>query len=195
VATTTTAVTTTTTVGGAVPTNPTFPTTTSSTTTTLAAPDLTPTDDGPERLVLFDQNTATYTVTVENVGNAPTAGPMAFTVTLPFSAVGNNGALLLLDPSAGDPSTAEWTVVEDGGTFGSPGSPGVPTVLNITSATDFVLTAGATSTLTFTLQLLLEDVAEFSVDVELPPGIGGETNGTNNTASLAVTIDPPQPPA
>ena len=168
------------------------PTTTSSTTTTVGVPDLTPTVTGPQDLVLFDQNVALYTVSVQNIGTAPTDGnTMTFTVTLPFSAIGNNGGLLSL---GNDPSTADWTVVETLGTFQtSPGVPGTPTVLTITSTSGFVLAAGASSSLSLILQLQVEDVAQFSVDVALPPLIGGETNAANNTASLPVTITAPAP--
>ena len=185
-ASTTTASTTTTT---SPPTTPqVFPTTptTAATTTTVAVPDLTPSVSGPQVLILFAQNVATYTVTVTNVGSAPTDGStMTFTVSLPFSVVGDNGALLSL---ASDPSTADWTVVQNEGTFGSPGNPGIPTVLTITSTPGFVLAAGASSTVTLPLELRIEDAAQFSVNVTLPAGIGGETNATNNTAAYPVTI-------
>ena len=110
---------------------------------------------------------------------------MTFTVSLPFSSVGNNGALLEL---VGDPSTADWDVVETIGDFGSSGTPGTPTVLTITSTSGFVLAPGASSTLSLVLSLRVEDVADFSVDVDLPTGIGGETNAANNTVSYPVSL-------
>ncbi len=181
VATTTTASTTTATIGngGAIPIAPSTP----------AVPDLTPTIDGPQTLLLFGPS-GTYTVTVKNVGTASTDGqPMTFTVSFPFTVVGFAGALM--DPFG--VTSTDWTVSEDLGTAGSAGSPGTPTVLTFTSNSGVVIPAGGTSTVAFSLEFLGEDAAEFSVDVMLPTGIGGESNGANNTASQTVTILPPLP--
>ncbi len=191
--TTTTAATTTT---GATTTSPpstpqVFPTvpTTVATTTTVAVPDLTPAVSGPQTLVLFGPD-GQYTVTVTNVGNAPTNGqPMTFTVTFPFTVVGFSGALI--DPFG--VTSTDWTVSEALGTAGSAGNPGSPTVLTFTSNSGLIIPAGASSTVSFSTEFLGEDAADFSVDVTLPSGIGGETNGTNNTTSYPVTIVIPAP--
>ncbi len=162
---------------------PTVPTTVA-TTTTVAVPDLTPAVTGPQILVLFGPS-GQYTVTVTNVGTAPTNGqPMTFTVSFPFTVVGPAGALV--DPFG--VTSADWTVSESLGTAGSAGSPGTPTVLTFTSNSGLIIPAAGTSTVTFNTEFLGEDAAEFSVDVALPNGIGGETNGSNNTASYPVSI-------
>ncbi len=157
-----------------------FPTTP----TTVTVPDLTPTVTGPQTLILFGQQ-GQYTVTVKNVGNAPTNGqPMTFTVSFPFTVVGPAGALI--DPNS--VTSTDWTASESLGTAGFAGFPGTPTVLTFTSNSGLVIPAGGTSTVTFNTEFLGEAAAAFSIEVTLPTGIGGETNNANNTASLPVTI-------
>ena len=180
IATTTTASTTTTT---SPPTTPqVFPTTP----TTAAVPDLTPTVSGPQTLILFGPN-GQFPVTVQNVGTGPTDGTqMTFAVSFPFTVVGDNAGARV-DPSA--QSSADWTVTNVNlGTVGSPGNPGIPTVFTITSNAGLIIPAGASTTITLTLELLLEAPAAFSVNVTLPNGMGGETNNANNTTSHPVSI-------
>ena len=149
-------------------------------------PDLTPTVSGPQTLILFGPN-GTYPVTVTNVGTGPTDGqPMSFTVSFPFTVVGDNAGARVDLSSA---SSLDWTVTNVAlGTPGSPGSPGIPTVFTITSNSGLIIPAGGSSTIDLTLEMLLEAPASFSVDVALPPLIGGETNSANNTTSYPVSI-------
>ncbi len=187
--TTVAATTTTTVVGGGVPTNPTFPTTTAATTTTVAAPDLTPTSIAGLQTLLFNDGPWIYTIVVENIGTVPTNGStMTFTVSFPFTIVGPGGSLIDV---VIDTSSASWTMSVEPGTLGSPGSPGTPTRVTFTSTSGFVLAAGANSSVIVVVDVLGSAPANFTVDVVLPAGIGGETNGGNNTATRPVVVNAP----
>ena len=185
--TTTTAATTTTTVaGGGVPTNPTFPTTTAATTTTVATPDLTPqlmcqTPITPDTEFL-------YTIRVRNVGSAPTDGqPMTFTVSLPVS-VPVSGVVVEVDP--GDVLLpAGWSPTITPGTVGPAGT---PTTVTITSDSGTVILPNGSLVVLLLLAWPSANAGAFSVDVELPDGIGGEPSAANgnNLATCAVTVTP-----
>ncbi len=152
-------------------------------------PDLTPVVEGPSTLLY--PNEPEYSVVLENVGTEPTVGTLTFTVTLPVTDVPEFGARI--DASSFSP-VDDWTVLQSSGDFGSPGSPGTPTVLTIISKPGVVIAAGATSTVSFNLRFNAEfGDGAFSVNVTLPNGIGGETNGTNNTTSHPVLVTAPPP--
>jgi hypothetical protein len=141
---------------------------TTTTTTTAPVPDLTPTIDGPR--IGFS---GVYTIVVKNIGDAPTTGPMTFTLSIS-----------ILEGAGPVESTAfaspDWTSAAN------------PTGFTFTSDPGLVIDPGAQSTLLITLLWGVEEGGQWQGTVTLPPGIGGETNGTNNTASITVTI--PSPP-
>jgi disulfide bond formation protein DsbB len=169
VATTTTAASTTTTAaaGGAVPTPPTV-----ATTTTVGVPDLMPSLAGPSSFRALS-GAQTYTLTVTNLGTAQTNGPMSFTVTVPAT-----GSVPIVF-AVGTGWTA-MTVLGDVDT---------PTTVTITSAPPFSIPAGGTSTLTLQVSWNTVGGGQFTIDVTLPPGIGGETNGANNTVTPPFVVN------
>jgi hypothetical protein len=173
-ATTTTASTTTTT---SPPTTPqVFPTTptTAATTTTVGGPDLTPTIEGASTQGVADFPGPLFTITITNVGTAPTSGPMTFTMTP--SVVTGSGIL-----NVSSTSTADWTVME----FGADSL--------LISSSSLVLAPGDTTTVTFNVAWQLDLVVggSYKLDVVLPNGIGGDANDANNTVSHTVTVVPP----
>lgn len=148
-------------------------TTVPETTTTVApVPDLTPKITGP---LVFGPGEANYDVTVSNVGSGTTAGPMTFTVTVEL--VTGPPPVTLEDPSSSD-----WSGTGSGSD-----------TLTLTSDVGLVLAPGDVSTVTFTLAYRNENPASMTIETTLPTGIGGETNGSNNSASLTVTVPPPPP--
>ncbi len=155
--TSTTAAATTTTTAGA----------TTTTTAPVPVPDLMPTIDGPR--VGFSGR---YTITITNVGSAPTTGPMTFSLTL----------AILEGPGPLIPSVViapDWTSVID--------SSGV----TFTSVGGLVIAPGATSVVSLLVEWRVDAPGTWQGTVTLPTGIGGETNGTNNTDSITVVIPPP----
>jgi hypothetical protein len=166
--TTTTAAPSTTTTTNTSTTTTTVPPTTT-TTTTAPVPDLTPTINGP--MIGFR---GTYAIRVMNIGDAPTTGPMTFTLTI--SILDGPG------PVVGDSfASTDWTEAAN------------PTGFTFTSDPGLVIDPGAQSTLLIGLAWNVEVGGQWQGTVTLPPGIGGETNGANNTASITVTI--PSPPS
>jgi hypothetical protein len=122
---------------------------------------------------VFGPGEANYIVTVSNVGTGATAGPMTFTVSVD----------LLTGPppvTLENPTSSDWTATGSGsGT------------LTLTSIAGLVIPPGAMSTVAFTLVYSNENPASMSLGVSLLTGIGGETNGANNTASKTVVVPPP----
>jgi hypothetical protein len=129
--------------------------------------DLTPTITGP--MLGFS---GTYVITVANIGNGPTVGPMTFTLT--------NTVL-------SGPGPVEVTSVNSVAWSSVVTSTGV----TLTSRPGVLINPG-TSVVTVFMVWSAEVAGQWQATVTLPPGIGGETNGTNNTASITVTI--PLPP-
>ena len=143
---------------------------TTTTTTTAPVPDLTPSINGP---LLFGPGQANYLVTVSNVGTRATAGPMTFTVSVD----------LLTGPppvTLGNPISSNWDATGSG-----------TVTLTFTSMAGLVIAPGGATNVGFTLFYQNENPASMTLGVSLPTGIGGETNGTNNTASLTVAVPPP----
>jgi hypothetical protein len=130
-------------------------------------PDLTPTITGP--ILGFS---GTYTILVKNIGDAPTVGPMTFTLTI--SILSGPGPVV-----SDDFTSPDWTSAAN------------PTGFTFTSNPGLVIPPGGQSTLLILLEWRVEAPGQWQGTVTLPPGIGGETNGTNNTASITVTIPPP----
>ena len=143
---------------------------TTTTTTTAPVPDLTPSISGPR---VFGPGEADYVVTVSNVGNRATAGPMNFTVSVELL---TGPPPVILE----NPSSSDWTAT------GSESD-----TLTFTSMAGLVIAPGGVSTVAFTLVYSNENPASMSLQVSLPIGIGGETNGANNTASMTVVVPPP----
>ena len=178
--TTTTAPTTTTTVAGptttASATTTTEPSTTTSTTvpetttmtvpetTTTAAPvpDLTPTISGPTT-----GGSGRYTISIKNVGDAPTSGPMTFPLTL--TVLTGSGPVI---PDL--VISSDWTLSD----------------LTFTSKPGLVIAPGATSVVSLLLEWRADAPGSWRGTVTLPTGIGGETDGANNTASITVVVAP-----
>ena len=140
---------------------------TSTTTTTLAVPDLTPTIVGP--LTGFSGQ---YVITITNAGDAPTTGPMTFTLALTVL----NGPGPVLPDFV---NSADWTSVAD------------PAGLTFTSNAGLNIAPGSTSVVTLLLEWRVDAPGSWRGTVALPTGIGGETNGTNNSDSITVVIPPP----
>lgn len=199
IATTTTAATTTTTIvtGGAIPTTPTTVATTttsstttsssstSSTTTTVAVPDLEPIIVGGNIQGSMSSPGPEYRIVITNVGTVPTTGPMTFDVLLPVVSVPPGGALV---DASFDDTGGDWFVTEVLGTLGAPGSPGTPTRLTITSKPGVVIDPNLTSSVFVNLSFQGAGTSFFAIFVDLPVGIGGETNATNNATSHLVTV-------
>ena len=140
------------------------------TTTTTPVPDLTPSITGP---LVFGPGEANYVVTVSNVGTRATAGAMTFTVTVE----------LLTGPppvTLENPISSSWVATGSG-----------TVTLTFTSMAGLVIAPGGATTVGFTLVYSNENPASMTLGVLLPTGIGGETNGANNTASLTVAVPPP----
>ena len=165
---------------------PTTPTTAATTTTTVAVPDLTPSVEGPE-VLLCRMSQQKFTIVVRNVGTAPTNGS-AHELHGQLAGHRRTRVWARIDASFFSPFD-DWTVVEVSGDFGSEGVPGTPTLLTFTSVDGLVILPGASSSVSFNLRFNAEfGDGAFNVDVTLPPLIGGETNGTNNTASHSVHV-------
>src|SRR4029453_7916273 len=136
------------------------------TSTITSAPDLTVTILGPTSLAsgTISQNT----LTIRNVVTASTTGTMNFTLTeLP-------SGIATYPPSM---TSSDWaaTRTATGWTF--------------TSVPSLVLAPGAQSTISFGLSVPAPGTTTPPpLTAQLPPGIGGETNTSNNTAQLAVSL-------
>ncbi|MET0580070.1 MAG: hypothetical protein ABW122_15545 [Ilumatobacteraceae bacterium] len=116
-----------------------------------------------------------YTLTIANVGTGPTSGPMTFTVVFDLQTGTSPLAAEAL-------SSADWTLVgASGGAF------------SYVSNTGFSLAPGTASTARFgvTWSSQLPDAGSFTIATALPTGIGGETNGANNSDSITVLVSPP----
>jgi hypothetical protein len=76
-------------------------------------------------------------------------------------------------------TSADWTSVAD------------LSGLTFTSNAGLVIAPGATSLVTLLLEWRVDAPGSWRGTVTLQPGIGGETNATNNTATQTVVIPPP----
>ena len=136
-------------------------------------PDLTPSISGPTRLA--PDVRGSYTFEITNVGDAPTSGLMTFSLAFDID---TGSAVLTPTPLA----SGDWTFTGQSGGD-----------LNYRSNVGFVLAPGAVSTVTFgvTWSPSLPSAGSFTISTTLPPGIGGEVNSSNNSASLTVDVSAP----
>ena len=126
-----------------------------------------------------------YRIVITNVGTAPTTGTMTFDVLLPVALVPPGGALI---DATFNNAVGDWIVAEVLGTPGAPNSPGTPTMLTITSKPGVVIEPNFTSSVFVNLSFQGAGTGAFAIFVDLPAGIGGETNATNNADSHLVTV-------
>jgi hypothetical protein len=180
-ATTVTGTTTTTMAGTTSTTVPETTTTAATTTTTTAArtttttaaplPDLTPSISGPTTAEPGAEGQYTFEIT--NVGDAPTSGSMTFTLSFTLD---TGTSPINATPLA----SSDWTFTgQSGGDLTYVSNPGL------------VLAPGAVSTTTFGATWPEDIPGSFTIATTLPAGIGGETNPSNNSASITVTVTPP----
>ena len=145
------------------------------TTTTEAVlpPDLTPTLTGASSAL--PEGTTEFELTIRNVGDGPTTLPMLFYVQVTVgTGTGSPAAAYFITGF----TSSDWTFEGFD-----------PNGYALGSNTGLVLAPGATSTISFPVTWIGSIGGEtYTVSVDLPAGIGGETNGANNSTSQTVDI-------
>jgi hypothetical protein len=131
-----------------------------------SVPDLTIDLTGP--LSLTAGATGSVTMTITNIGPVPTSGTMTFTLSeLPTGIASFPTGM----------TTTDWTAVH------------TATGWTFTSNSGVVIAAGATSTITFDVAVPTPGAnTSLTLTGVLPPGIGGETNATNNQDSTTISL-------
>jgi hypothetical protein len=131
-----------------------------------SVPDLTIDLAGPLSLTAGARGSVTMTIT--NIGPVATSGTMMFTLSeLP--------AGIAVFPTG--MTTTDWSAVQ------------TSTGWAFTSNANFVIASGASSTITFDVAVPTPGAnTSLTLNGVLPPGIGGETNATNNQDSTTISL-------